>query len=361
MGLYDISLIERFPDRYPIHHEDIALKPLTVTTPFFNNSDFELTEYFKMFDRLTYPRDRVNLVFLDNMSSESFYSKLKKQVDSISSKFNTVKLFRYRRLSGVDRDTARLKMNFINIFNRLREEALDLDTDMVIIGSDCVIPPVGLHRMNRLLYYNAGVGGMLSIVCSGSQVHQGELYINTPLVTAFYYIPTGTGLRSLSDERCNYPNILALPKTMIKRIIPVDAVGTGFSVISRDVAKSIPFTYVDEYGEDVYYCIEARRKGYNVLLDSTFYDHLHYRYRFIETQYQLLILVEGSNRSGERISFNLTRYMRSQSKSHGVIHRNVGKSSTQSVIRVVEANLNIRDITGELIDTTSQMIPVRGR
>lgn len=65
-------------------------------------------------------------------------------------------------------------------------------------------------------------------------------------------------------------------KPIPEELFECASIGTGCALIKTDVFKTISYPYFDfndeelgEVGEDVYFCLKAKRKGYNIWCDPT--------------------------------------------------------------------------------------------
>lgn len=115
-------------------------------------------------------------------------------------------------------------------------------THVFFIDDDMVVPPGGLLR---LLSHNVPIVGGL---------YYGRIPPHLPVV-----------YRHVEDNQW-------VPVTeFCAGLQEVDAIGAGFLLIQREVLEKMArpwFEFSDKMGEDMYFCEEARKLGYKILLDA---------------------------------------------------------------------------------------------
>lgn len=115
-------------------------------------------------------------------------------------------------------------------------------THVLFIDDDMVVPPDGLLRL--LAHNEPLVGGL----------YFGRQPPHLPV--AYRYVDDGQWI-----PVTNYARGLQV----------VDAIGFGFMLVAREVLEKMErpwFEFSDKMGEDMYFCEQAKKLGYQVLLDG---------------------------------------------------------------------------------------------
>ena len=91
------------------------------------------------------------------------------------------------------------------------------------------------------------------------------------IVSALYYARSEKFLpvayvKDFSDNEFRHFPILEVPDTLCQ----VDAIGFGGVLTRREVFEKVPYPWFrfDKAGEDIYFCVEAKKAGFNIFLDG---------------------------------------------------------------------------------------------
>lgn len=137
-----------------------------------------------------------------------------------------------------------------------RNEAINMaiagQFDYIIFMDDDMVIPVGTHIFSKLLEADKDIIAPLFFVRS-------KPYL--PLLFRRLELANGAFI--------TYENILDYPKN---ELVKVDGVGFGFVMVKMEVFKKLKqpyFAYSDQYGEDLRFCEEAGKAGFEVWCDTS--------------------------------------------------------------------------------------------
>jgi len=273
---------------------------LTIGTPFYNSS-WCLDQYLGSIIALDYPKELIDLIWIDNGSTDSTKQILfgfKKQYGEF---FNKIEIYDCKRVKeSINKSEMLLwkmkwKKNIVKAINMFVNKR-DQNTDLVMLGSDCIPPRNGLKKLLDMKYLGADIGAGMTIILSGSRLDKYGRSERIPVFSAFTSMlakHSFGGLPVIKTAR----NVIALPIWLRDKVITVLAVGTGFCIIRKEVLKKIKFEIDYMFGEDLHFCYGAYLAGFNKIYFDTslWYDHLHYSYILKKKKIGFFIIFKGEN------------------------------------------------------------------
>ena len=269
-------------------------RPLvTIGTPFYN-SQWAIERYEKGILDLDYPRDRIRILWVDNESTDHTLDRLKEFGSDYRGEYDDITIINRYRVEEKDTRLA-FKKNIENVFNDLISSS-DPRTDLVIIGSDCIPPSDGLKKLLKMRELGGNIVAGLTIVCSGKQ---GDIFL-APHFSCYFWNQKVSKFNSIPIAATKNQYYMKIVPRFQDKIIRCHGIGTGFSMIDREVFNHVRFQADIKFGEDLLFCLEAGLCGYKIFCDtSLFYDHIHYDYQYKKDKKGFHLVYRGSLR-GEK-------------------------------------------------------------
>jgi cellulose synthase/poly-beta-1,6-N-acetylglucosamine synthase-like glycosyltransferase len=248
----------------------VKFEPLTIGTPFFN-SEWCINKYFDSILNLDYPKKLLDLILVDNGSSDNTYRLLKHFCKSYSKK--------YRRIQVLEKKNRvkHTKAFLTTAWNAALVRNLIVDNtgseDIIFVDSDCLIPPYSIKRLIGGAEMGGDIIGGITVM---------KLKVKHPTITAFTYTESGIGANiGLINEKI--PLTLLLPAWLFGKRWLVTVVGTGLSYYKRKVLDKVKFELDPEINEDVNLCTRANELGFRVVADfGLWYEHLPLKYEILD-------------------------------------------------------------------------------
>jgi len=313
---------------------------LTIGTPFYNSA-WCFKEYADGLLNLSYPKPKIELVFMDNESTDNTLQLLNGFKEEHDSEYYAILIdscpHTYPDMQSVN--SLKLGNNIIENIARTRNwiiQSKHPDTNLVFIDSDSVPPSNGIERLLKMTkkpYYGD--------VCSGITIEPTTAYyvefptaakqqIEELIRTNLEYVlhkflrrvpsfdfSLEFNIRGEPVPICSLNNILSLPPQLRNKILEAKLCGFGFVLIKNQVLQEQSFetdqTLRGFVGEDYHFCNQARQLGFKVLVDTNlWYDHLHWLYdKDVET-----IKLKGVNPKARTIIPALSAFSK-LSRKHG--------------------------------------------
>jgi len=261
---------------------------ITIGTPFWNSS-YYLPLYFKHVLDLIYPKKLINLIFVNNGSTDDTQKKLEDFSRKYKSYYKSIKILYTEHLE--ERGKFKGHSNIIESVNAFIKEN---KTDLLFIGSDCFPPDDSIIKLLNLFKVGADIAGGITLVGGAQTTIKGKMIKGIPVLCAYSFDNRTGKFHSISRIKTNKPYVSVLGAGYVNRIMEIDGVGTGLALIKKEVLDKVTFTVSKRYGEDLYFCMKARMLGYKVFVDtSLLYNHWHYIYKTNKGPDGLIFIVQG--------------------------------------------------------------------
>lgn len=226
-----------------------------------------LEKYVGGLDSLTY--DHFDVVIEDNSPTPEYSKKIETLAEAWEKK-HPGRTFRVLH-SGTTSDKARARL--VHGRNRIRQFVLDEKYDYFLSLEQDVVPPVDV--IERLLNRDMPI---VSGVYLNKVTREGEKPALQVMAGIFY---------SQEEEKNKIVRSIGFMSLFPSRLIPVAYTGLGCILIRRDVLENVSFRYQenDRACDDIYFCSDAREKGYPIYLDSSVLCAHHFNDAFKKTPY----------------------------------------------------------------------------
>lgn len=239
----------------------MSLPTVTIAAP-IRNREWILNQYLDHIIGLDYPKDRINIHFVLNDSTDFSREILLDFKKKYKNEYNEIHIDTYNRQVPEDARSALIRNKHIYThLSVLRNHILsNVKTDYLFsVDSDILIPSNSLQKL--LSHQKSIISGL---------IYNG--YIENPAkphkYTNIMRFNTDGVLRHIN----NYYTARA-PLLERSKVIEVDVTG-AFYLIRKDVCKIAKYGWHHQ-GEDVYFCNTVKENGYKIFCDISVYaDHI---------------------------------------------------------------------------------------
>lgn len=227
------------------------MKPkVLIGCPTYADYSYTLGSYLKAISKIDY--DNYELLMVDNSADDSYYNKLRK----IGVKAIKAPYFKDP------------KKRIVESRNKIRDYAIKNDFDYFLsLEQDIIVPP---DVITKLLSHEKDIVSAFYTILMDFTLKEEDndeekkAYLPLPVV----YFLDGDGMLKQANSF----------EVVDKGLISVGATGVGCMLISKKVFSEIRFRYEEgkKAFDDIFFCSDARKKGYEIFLDSDLkVEHRH--------------------------------------------------------------------------------------
>jgi len=261
---------------------------ITIGTPFYNSS-YYVNMYLKHVYDLDYPKKLINLIFVNNESTDDTEDKLVNFCKKYKNKYRSAKVLFTKHIE----ERGKFK-GHSNIVESVKAFIKENKTDLLFIGSDCFPTKDSINKLIELFRKGADIAAGITLVGGAQTQIKGRLIKGIPVLSAYSFDKITGKFHSLSRIKKDKPYVSMLGVGYLNKIVEVDGIGTGLSLIKKEVLDNVSFGISKRYGEDLYFCMKARMLGYKIMIDtSLLYNHWHYSYSTNTNQDGMYFIVKG--------------------------------------------------------------------
>jgi hypothetical protein len=271
----------------------------------FYNSERWLPKYFKDILALNYLKSRIHLRFVITKSDDSTEKMVDEFLLQHGSEYASAIVKKRGRTSAENHYMYDKISNVVDSWETLRLASAPYD--LLVVEHDQGLPTDALTRLLKMRKNGANICSGLSLV-AGGQMHWtladgSVLRIDgLPNLTAYSEISGGGGeLRSICSHTPTF-HLIYLAKEFTNKTFQIGATSFGVVLLGREVLNRVAFTYTKHYTQDMWYCIQARKAGFKIVVDTGLWcDHHHYDYaRWMDAKGRMFIYLRGGFEVGPR-------------------------------------------------------------
>lgn len=216
-----------------------------------HNREWILPLYLKHLYDIDYPKDSISLCFILNDSKDKSKDILLNFKEKHSKEYRNIIIKEINYNMPDDLRQNRIKNKIYDRLSKVRNEFLNciIDEDYVFsIDSDILVPKDSLLR---LLNHNKDIISAL-VYNDPNKVYPNILLIKNGKITHYFNFPKNS-------------------------LFEVDITGAVY-LLKSEVCQKVRYSY-HSFGEDVPFCLCAKKLGYKIWCDSSIYcNHIMYPY-----------------------------------------------------------------------------------
>jgi hypothetical protein len=251
------------------------MKKIMIGCPISIKRDWCLPFYLQCLDELDYPKENLHVSFLYNYPED----KGPDRTLEILEDFESENFDKYRKIetkvAKTNYEDWRIPTRSFDFFAAIRNEWLKMadkkDQYYMNIDSDILFKP---HTLNELLKWNKNV---VSGLIQNPPLSDGSPGFNVMAKMEGMYHRNGDNMYThLPIRTIRINGIWKFDQGLYKLIEPpiVGVAGAMILFSKKIIDEGVKFGYHTQ-GEDIYFCEEVRKKGYEVYTDCTLYgEHL---------------------------------------------------------------------------------------
>jgi len=271
---------------------------ITIGAPFYNS-----VWCWKIFSKSIldqdYNKKYINIVWVDNGSTDNTKDLLLKFKKKYEKDYNSIKVLDCPRVKEKSRGMRKYIRNIVNGTNMIADNR-EKDSDLILMGSDCIPPQNGLKKLLDMKYLGADIAGGITVIFAGGRLDKYGRKTVIPVFSIFNALSPSSAFKGVLFHKTE-KDLLTLPVWLKDKVIRVMALGTGFCLIRDRVLKKQRWKVNYRFGEDLYFCWTAHLNGFKIYADtSLWYDHLHYDYQVKKKKLGYQIIYKGETDKRER-------------------------------------------------------------